>query len=111
MYRVRTRVQACQYRGRSQRQRTVRTQVGANVNRVDNVVIPTPTERNAPMIIEIFPVRTPGKLADAALRFEPGEPLYGFTLSGFQLWAPRDGQPPSINFPCLLYTSPSPRDS
>jgi hypothetical protein len=53
------------------------------------------------MIFEIFPVRhVAGKLADVAIRFEDGEPLFGFTLHGFQVWAPRDGNPqPGVTVP------------
>ena len=61
------------------------------------------------MIFEISPVRhVQGKLADVALRFEPGEPLAGFTLLGFQIWEPRDGNPlPSVTYPARTWKLPN----
>jgi hypothetical protein len=61
------------------------------------------------MIYEITPVRhVPGKLADVAIRFEPGETLDGFTLLGFQIWEPRDGSPlRSITYPSRTWRLPN----
>jgi len=61
------------------------------------------------MIFEITPIRhVPGKLADVAIRFEPGEPLAGFTLLGFQIWEPRDGNPlRSITYPSRTWRLPN----
>ena len=61
------------------------------------------------MMFEITPVRhVQGKLADVAIRFEPGEPLAGFTLLGFQIWEPRDGNPlRSITYPSRTWRLPN----
>jgi len=62
------------------------------------------------MIIEVALIRhVPGKLADVALRFEPGEPLAGFVLGGFQVWSPRDqsrGGDITVTYPSRSWTLP-----
>lgn len=58
------------------------------------------------MKILITPHTNPqGKIADAALEFEAGEPLAGLRLIGFGIWrASRPAGEPVITFPARNYT-------
>lgn len=45
----------------------------------------------------------PGKLADAELHFEEGEPLAGLKLIGFGIWEQRTGNKRNVTFPARTY--------
>lgn len=45
----------------------------------------------------------PGKLADAEVHFEDGEPLAGLKLVGFAIWERRTGNGRNVTFPARQY--------
>lgn len=45
----------------------------------------------------------PGKLADAELHFEEGEPLAGLKLVGWAIWTARNGGNRNVTFPARSY--------
>lgn len=45
-----------------------------------------------------------GKLADAEIHFEPGEPLAGLRLLGFAIWQRRTGGGRTVTFPARIYS-------
>jgi hypothetical protein len=58
------------------------------------------------MIVKITPNdkgNPPGKLADAEIHFQEGEPLEGLKLIGFSIWERRAGSGLNVTFPARQY--------
>lgn len=57
------------------------------------------------MIVKFTPADRPsGKLADAEIHFEQGEPLAGMKLIGFALWSSRSASGFNVTFPARQYS-------